>query len=88
MISQYNLLEHQGVRNLWCIIPKRVRVEGFSCMDYHHLYPRFEEEMAGYIKAGKVTVVEDVVRGIERAPEALLGLFSGRNVGKLLVALA
>ncbi|KAF7047972.1 hypothetical protein CFC21_056805 [Triticum aestivum] len=88
MISQYNLSEHQGVRNLWCIIPKRVRVEGFSCMDYHHLYPRFEEEMAAYINAGKVTVAEDVVRGIEKAPEALVGLFSGRNVGKLLVALA
>jgi NADPH-dependent curcumin reductase CurA len=44
--------------------------------------------MAGYVKTGKVTVVEDVVEGIEKAPEALVGLFSGRNVGKQLVAIA
>jgi len=43
--------------------------------------------MAGYIKDGKVAVVEDVVEGIESAPAALIGLFSGKNVGKQLVLL-
>jgi NADPH-dependent curcumin reductase CurA len=88
MVSQYNLPEPDGVRNLGTVIPKSVRVEGFSVEDYVHVYARFEEEMAGYVKAGKVTVVEDVVEGIEKAPEALVGLFSGRNVGKQLVAMA
>uniref|UniRef100_A0ACD5X1Q3 Uncharacterized protein n=1 Tax=Avena sativa TaxID=4498 RepID=A0ACD5X1Q3_AVESA len=88
MISQYNLPEHQGVRNLSCLIPKRVRMEGFSVMDHYRLYARFEDEMAGFIKNGSVYVAEDVVRGIEMAPEALVGLFSGRNVGKQLVAIA
>jgi NADPH-dependent curcumin reductase CurA len=88
MISQYNLTEPDGVRNLVSIIPKAVRVEGFNVGNYFHAYARFEEEMAGYIKTGKVTVVEDVAEGIEKAPEALVGLFSGRNVGKQLVAIA
>jgi NADPH-dependent curcumin reductase CurA len=57
-------------------------------MDYYHLYGRFEEEMAGFIKKGKVFVKEDVVQGIEKAPQALVGLFSGENVGKQLVAIA
>lgn len=47
------------------------------------------EEMAGNITHGKVTVVEDVVDGIlESAPAALVGLFSGRNLGKQAVAIA
>ena len=88
MISQYNLEERDGLRNLFCIIPKSIRVEGFNVSRFFHLYARFEEEMAGYIKDGKVAVVEDVVEGIESAPAALIGLFSGKNVGKQLVAIA
>ncbi|KAL6865243.1 hypothetical protein ACP4OV_016394 [Aristida adscensionis] len=87
MISQYNLEEPDGVRYLGCIIPKSIRVEGFNVGDYFGVYARFEEEMAGYIREGKVTVVEDVAEGIEAAPAALVGLFSGKNVGKKLVAL-
>jgi NADPH-dependent curcumin reductase CurA len=88
MISQYNLQEPEGLRNLFCIVPKAIRVEGFIVGGWFHVYARFEEEMAGYIKEGKVAVVEDVVEGIESAPAALIGLFSGRNVGKQLVAIA
>ncbi|CAO2141250.1 unnamed protein product [Urochloa humidicola] len=88
MISQYNLDEPDGVRNLFTIIPKAIRVEGFNVGGYFQMYSRFEEEMAGYIKEGKVTVMEDVVEGIESAPAALVGLFSGRNVGKQLVVVA
>ena len=87
MISQYNLEEPDGLRNMLCIIPKAVRVEGFNVAGYFHMYSRFEE-MARYIKEGKIAVVEDVVEGIESAPVALVGLFSGRNLGKQLVALA
>lgn len=88
MISQYNLEQPYGVRNLFTIIPKAIRVEGFNVSGYFHMYARFEEEMAGYIKEGKLAVVEDVDEGMESAPAALVGLFSGRNVGKKLVAIA
>nr|TKV99946.1 hypothetical protein SEVIR_8G077500v2 [Setaria viridis] len=80
--GKYNLQEPDGLRNMFCIIPKAVRVEGFNVGGYFHMYSRFEEEMVGYIMEGKVTI------GIESAPAALVGLFSRRNVGKQLVALA
>ncbi|WVZ71213.1 hypothetical protein U9M48_019827 [Paspalum notatum var. saurae] len=87
MISQYNLEEPYGVRNLSVVIPKALRVEGISFVDYFDLYPKFEEDMAAYIKEGKVAVVEDIAEGFESAPAALLGLFSGSNVGKQLVVI-
>jgi NADPH-dependent curcumin reductase CurA len=88
LISQYNLEEPEGVRNLFCVVAKRIRMEGFIVMDYFSTYGKFEEEMAGYLKEGKITCVEDVVEGIENTPAALIGLFHGRNVGKQLVAVA
>uniref|UniRef100_J3N798 Enoyl reductase (ER) domain-containing protein n=1 Tax=Oryza brachyantha TaxID=4533 RepID=J3N798_ORYBR len=88
MISQYNLEEPEGVRNLVSVIAKRVRIEGFSVFDHFGAYARFEREMAGHLAEGKVAVVEDVVEGIDAAPGALVGMFSGRNTGKLSVAVA
>ncbi|KAL6642404.1 hypothetical protein ACP70R_020585 [Stipagrostis hirtigluma subsp. patula] len=88
MISQYNLEQPEGVRNLMCLVGKRARMEGFMVGDYFGEYRRFEEEMVGYLKEGKISYVEDIADGLEKAPAALIGLFSGRNVGKQLVAVA
>ncbi|PNT65295.1 2-alkenal reductase (NADP(+)-dependent) [Brachypodium distachyon] len=88
LISQYNLEQPEGVRNLFCIVAKRIRMEGFMVPEYFGNYRKFEEEMAGYLKEGKITYVEDVAEGIESVPAALIGLFYGRNVGKQLVAVA
>jgi NADPH-dependent curcumin reductase CurA len=88
LISQYNLEQPEGVRNLFCIVTKRIRVEGFMVTEYFGTYRKFEEEMAGYLKEGKITYVEDVAEGIENVPAALIGIFYGRNIGKQLVAVA
>ncbi|KAL9144309.1 hypothetical protein ABFS82_14G288800 [Erythranthe guttata] len=88
MISQYNLEEPEGVRNLFCLISKRVRMQGFLVPDYYHLYPKFLEMVLPLIKQGKITYVEDIAEGLESAPTALVGLFSGRNVGKQVVVVA
>ncbi|CAN6353209.1 unnamed protein product [Urochloa humidicola] len=88
MISQYNLEEPEGVRNLFQVVAKRLRMEGFMVFDYFNQYYKFEEEMAGYLKEGKITYVEDIAEGLEKGPAALIGLFTGRNVGKQLVAIA
>ncbi|KAM0879548.1 hypothetical protein ACQ4PT_034155 [Festuca glaucescens] len=88
LISQYNLEEPEGVRNLFCIVAKRIRMEGFMVTEYFGTYSKFEEEMAGYLKEGKITYVEDVAEGIESVPAALIGIFYGRNIGKQLVAVA
>nr|XP_043638886.1 2-alkenal reductase (NADP(+)-dependent)-like [Erigeron canadensis] len=88
MISQYNLEQHQGIENLIFIILKRVRMEGFLVLDYYHLYPKFLDTILPLIREGKITYVEDTVEGLENAPAALIGLFSGKNVGKQVVAIA
>ena len=48
----------------------------------------FEKEVEGYFKAGKVKHKETVVKGIDQAVGAFLGLFQGRNVGKMVMELA
>ncbi|CAN1748325.1 NADPH-dependent oxidoreductase 2-alkenal reductase [Linum perenne] len=88
MISQYNLVEPEGVHNLMTVVYKRVRIQGFVVTDYFGRYAEFLGKMLPYIKEGKVAYVEDVAEGLENGPAALLGLFSGRNVGKQVVAVA
>ncbi|KAJ4723809.1 2-alkenal reductase (NADP(+)-dependent) [Melia azedarach] len=88
MVSQYNLEKPEGVNNLMQIVGKRIRMEGFAAGDYYHLYPKFLELVIPAIKEGKIVYVEDIAEGLENAPAALVGLFSGRNVGKQLVVVA
>ncbi|KAH0725872.1 hypothetical protein KY284_001737 [Solanum tuberosum] len=85
MISQYNLEQTEGVHNLFYLISKRIRMEGFIIFDYFHLYSKYLEMIIPKIKAGNVVYVEDVVEGLENAPTALVGLFSGHNIGKQVV---
>ncbi|GMI73469.1 hypothetical protein like AT3G03080 [Hibiscus trionum] len=87
-VSQYNLAEPEGVHNLMSIVYKRVRVQGFSASDYYPQYSKFLDFMLPCIREGKIKYVEDIVEGLEKGPAALIGLFSGRNVGKQIVAVA
>ncbi|XP_042030695.1 2-alkenal reductase (NADP(+)-dependent)-like [Salvia splendens] len=88
MISQYSLEQPEGVHNLFNLITKRIRMEGFIVTDHYHLYPKFLEMVVPLIKEEKITYVEDIAEGIESATGALVGLFSGRNVGKQVVVVA
>ncbi|KAJ4969090.1 hypothetical protein NE237_015791 [Protea cynaroides] len=88
MISQYNLEKPEGVHNLLNVIGKRIRMEGFLVFDYFHLYPKFLDLIIPNIKEGKITYVEDTAEGLHNAPGALIGLFTGRNVGKQVVVVA
>lgn len=88
MISQLNLEKPDPVRNLFCLIMNQVKMEGFAVSNFYHLYREFEDEVVQLIREGKITYVEDVAEGLENAPAALVGLFSGRNVGKQLVVVA
>ncbi|KAG5569330.1 hypothetical protein H5410_059096 [Solanum commersonii] len=85
MISQYNLKKTEGVHNLLSLIAKRIRMEGFIVSDHYHLYPKYLEMIIPQIKGGNIVYVEDIVEGLENAPNALVGLFYGRNVGKQVV---
>ncbi|KAL7617057.1 hypothetical protein Lser_V15G02894 [Lactuca serriola] len=88
MISQYNLNEEEGVRNLSHIIMKRLHMKGFIVGDHFNLYPKYMEMVIPLIKERKICYIEDIGEGLESAPAALLGLFSGKNVGKQVVVVA
>ncbi|ERN09884.1 hypothetical protein AMTR_s00013p00130530 [Amborella trichopoda] len=88
MISEYNQEEPAGVRNLLNIMSKRIRMEGFVIFDYWHLYPQFLERTTKGIKEGKIVYIEDITEGLENAPSAFIKLFTGENVGKVVVEVA
>ncbi|KAJ6289554.1 hypothetical protein OIU76_025384 [Salix suchowensis] len=85
MISQYNLQQPEGIQNITTVVFKRIRLEGFIIFDYFDQYPKFLDFVLPYIREGKIVYVEDITEGLERGPSALIGLFSGRNVGKQVV---
>lgn len=88
MISQYNLNQEEGVRNLSSIIMKRLLVKGFIIFDNFDLYPNYLEMVIPLIKEEKICYIEDVANGLESAPTAFIGLFLGKNVGKQVVFVA
>lgn len=88
MISQYNLDESEGIKNLLAVVYKRIRIEGFTVYDYYHLFPKFYDLVLPYIREEKIVYVEDTAVGLESGPAALVGIFSGQNVGKQVVLVA
>ena len=71
------------------LLTKRVRMQGFIVFDdYGDRHSEFAKAMAPWVRDGKVTFREDVVEGLEQAPEAFIGLLEGRNFGKLVVRVA
>ena len=87
-ISQYNLEKLEGVHNLVHMIYKRVHMKAFVFSDYYHLYPKFLDLVLPHIAEGKIVYLEDIAEGLESGPAALVGLFSGLNVGKQVVLVA
>jgi NADPH-dependent curcumin reductase CurA len=86
MIDQYNATTPPpGPVNFINVLPMRLTIRGFIVSDYFHLMPEFLRDMSEWRKAGKMTWRETIVDGIEKAPEAFIGLFRGENVGKMLV---
>ncbi|HVE53124.1 MAG TPA: zinc-binding dehydrogenase, partial [Ramlibacter sp.] len=71
------------------VLQKRVRMQGFIILDhYGERFQSFQREMGRWLAEERVKLREDVVDGLERAPEALAGLLEGRNFGKLVVRVA
>ena len=67
------------------ILTKSIKMQGFIVSNYFNRLPDFVKDMSGWVAQGKVKYREDMVMGLDKAPEAFLGLFSGSNFGKLVV---
>ncbi|KAL9260402.1 2-alkenal reductase (NADP(+)-dependent)-like protein [Drosera capensis] len=88
MATQHGYHDHEGIHNLFTLITKRVRMEGFLESDYLDLFPQFVENVSNLYKQGKIVYIEDANEGLESTPAALAGLFTGKNVGKQVVCVA
>lgn len=74
---------------LSALLVKRVQMEGFVIIDqYPEHHASFVRDMQGWLADGKMKIREDIVDGIENAPEAFIGLLNGKNFGKLVVRVA
>jgi NADPH-dependent curcumin reductase CurA len=73
----------KGVPGL--LIMQRLRMEGILLLDFVKRFRVAESELAGWLQDGRLVALEDVCDGLETAPDALIGLLRGDNVGKRMV---
>ena len=87
-ISSYNDEKPKpGPANLFNMTTKRLTMKGLIVGDWLDRQSEFEKEVGGYFRAGKLKNKETVVEGIDHAVDAFLGLFTGKNSGKMVVKL-
>jgi hypothetical protein len=74
-----------GPANFMAIIPRRLTMRGYIVFDHGHLMKPFLAEVGEGVSSGQIRYRETVLDGIERMPEAFIGLLGGENIGKMLV---
>jgi NADPH-dependent curcumin reductase len=67
------------------ILVRRVRMQGFIVYDHQHREPEFVRDMSAWLEAGKVRYHEQMLEGLQTAPQGLIGLLQGANFGKVVV---
>ncbi len=85
LISHYNDTKYRPGPNLQPILTNRALIQGMIVTDHASRMTEFLRDMAVWIREGRIRYREDVVRGLENAPRAFIGLFKGENIGKRVV---
>ncbi len=80
--------EYHRYRNLYRIGLRDAKIEGFFVYDYTENFAEDEQQLAAWIRAGKLKPLEHILEGLERMPEALISLYQGGNSGVLMVRVA
>ncbi|KAG0347039.1 hypothetical protein BG004_000264 [Podila humilis] len=88
MISQYNTREPYGVKNLMQIVSKRLTMKGFISSDYQEHFPEFFKEVRDLLLSNQIVYRNDIVKGVDSAPDAFVGMLQGKNFGKQAVRVA
>jgi NADPH-dependent curcumin reductase CurA len=70
------------------VLTRRLTIRGFIVRDFVAHAAEFQRDVAQWVREGKIKYREDVVEGLENAPQAFIGLLQGKNFGKLLVRVA
>src|SRR5713101_7126406 len=85
LISEYNAVEPPSGPNWRPLLINRALIKGFMVSDHVSRMGDFLADCSRWMREGKLKYREDVVVGLENAPEAFIGLLQGKNFGKLLV---
>jgi len=85
IISEYNATGNPAGPNLRPLLVNRALIQGFIVSDHNDRAPAFIQEVAPLVMSGKLKFREDIVDGLDNAPEAFIGLLAGKNFGKLMV---
>ncbi|WP_434762990.1 NADP-dependent oxidoreductase [Vibrio fortis] len=91
LISQYNATSLPDGPDrmsalMGMLLVKRIKMQGFIIFDdYAHRYNEFATQMTEWLAQGKIQYTEQVVEGLENAPQAFMGLLQGENFGKLVI---
>jgi NADPH-dependent curcumin reductase CurA len=67
------------------LLTKRAQMAGFLVFDYLHRYEEAVARLAGWVREGRLKYREDIRDGLEACPGAIASLYSGNNLGKLLI---
>ncbi|MDB4926642.1 NADP-dependent oxidoreductase [Mucilaginibacter sp.] len=85
-ISNYNDIEEQtGPSLLPIVVYKFLTIQGFLIGDHAARFPEVIAQLVAWLKDGKITYSETIIEGFDKLPEAFIGLFAGRNEGKMIV---
>ena len=83
-ISEYDD-NWSGIKNFNMILMRRIKVEGFICLDHTDELAEARAELVQLKKEGKLVVQEDIREGIENYVDVVNQLFCGGNKGKLML---
>jgi len=86
-VSQYNETEPYATRNLRSLLVNRVKLQGFIVSDHMPLWAPAMRDLTAWLNAGKLQYRETVAHGLDRAPEAFIGMLRGDKLGKQVVKL-
>jgi len=85
-ISLYNDIETPaGPRPQPTLLKKSALMQGFLVNNFASRFPEGTRQLTQWLVEGKLSYEETIIKGFEKLPEAFIGLFEGRNTGKLLV---
>lgn len=88
-ISSYNEAHKPpGPRNYLNLISRRARMEGFISWDQWGRWAEITQQLGQWIAEGRLQHRSHVFEGLESAPQALNAMFTGENIGKVVIRVA
>jgi hypothetical protein len=84
-ISSYGSQNFYPLRNYRFLTTRRARMEGFIVTDYYERFGEAYKQLRAWVTDGRIRQKEQLFRGLERAPDIFMNLFTGKNFGKQIL---